>query len=458
MKVIMKIFALTLIYYLLFSILFIGVQIYPVASAFGAMPVIEIPSSFNPVGSGARAIGRGGAFIAVADDATAASWNPGGLIQLKRKPELSIVISGFDRKEDNNFGIHPESSGLSSVFGGNINYFSLAGSFELFNRNMSLALTYQHLYDFNREWVFPFKLDTDREFSEYNWDYKQEGNLSALGFSYCVQVIPRLSMGFTLNFWKNGLTENKWEQKYNIKGSGIILRSQESFTQEYNKTEEYSFSGFNVNLGALYRINRKLTLGFVVKTPFKADIEYKVKEKEVFDYLSTPNVDNNNEPEPDIENGKIEMPMSCGIGFVYNFSDNLSISADFYRTEWDDFIYRDEKGREKNPITDISESDIDPTHQVRIGVEYLFINVKKRYVVPIRAGIFYDPAPSEGSPDNFYGFSLGSGVTIINWFSLDIAYQYRFGNDVGSSVFKDMQFSQDVHEHMIYLSMILYRF
>ena len=37
-----------------------------------------------PVGSGARAIGQGGAFIAVADDATAASWNPGALIQLER--------------------------------------------------------------------------------------------------------------------------------------------------------------------------------------------------------------------------------------------------------------------------------------------------------------------------------------------------------------------------------------
>ena len=43
------------------------------------------------VGSGARAFGMGGAFIAIADDATAASWNPGGLGQLER-PEFSFVI------------------------------------------------------------------------------------------------------------------------------------------------------------------------------------------------------------------------------------------------------------------------------------------------------------------------------------------------------------------------------
>jgi hypothetical protein len=36
------------------------------------------------MGTGARAIGMGGAFVAVADDASAAFWNPAGLTQLKR--------------------------------------------------------------------------------------------------------------------------------------------------------------------------------------------------------------------------------------------------------------------------------------------------------------------------------------------------------------------------------------
>ena len=60
-----------------------------------AMERVEAPS-WNPVGSGARALGMGGAFIAVADDATAASWNPGGLIQLER-PEISAVGAYFYR-------------------------------------------------------------------------------------------------------------------------------------------------------------------------------------------------------------------------------------------------------------------------------------------------------------------------------------------------------------------------
>lgn len=52
--------------------------------AFNLFDRIGIASSPNPVGSGARAIGMGGAFIGIADDATAASWNPAGLIQLEK--------------------------------------------------------------------------------------------------------------------------------------------------------------------------------------------------------------------------------------------------------------------------------------------------------------------------------------------------------------------------------------
>jgi len=58
---------------------------------------------------------------------------------------------------------------------------------------------------------------------------------------------------------------------------------------------------------------------------------------------------------------------------------------------------------------------------IRLGAEYLAINSRESYAVPIRAGLFYDPAPAEGSPDDIYGLSLR--LTKDEWFSLDIAYQ-----------------------------------
>ncbi|MCP4349627.1 MAG: hypothetical protein GY795_29450 [Desulfobacterales bacterium] len=108
-------------------------------------------SSFNPVGSGARALGMGGAYIAVADDATAASWNPGGLIQLDL-PEIAVTGAVPHRIEDNMFGKHPESNGNQTVSDENINYLSAAYPFKLWDYNMIVSLNYQHLFDLNRQW------------------------------------------------------------------------------------------------------------------------------------------------------------------------------------------------------------------------------------------------------------------------------------------------------------------
>ncbi|MCP4106293.1 MAG: hypothetical protein GY749_12260 [Desulfobacteraceae bacterium] len=411
----------------------------------------ELPFSFYPVGSGARAVGVGGAFIAVADDATAASWNPGGLTQL-RKPELSIVGAGFHRGEDISFGKKPEASGYHSITDQNINYLSAAYPFELFNRNMTAAISYQHLFDFTRNWKYTFTHNSDEYSSKENWDFQQTGRLSALGFSYCIQVIPEhLSLGMTFNLWKDGLTPDKWRRNYHKNETGTTGNS--PFTHEYKRNDEYSFNGFNTVLGALWRINDKLSIGMVFKTPFKADVEHRMYKiwHENESYI----------PDYTVVNEEIEMPMSLGIGFLYNVSDNFYMSADIYRTEWDDFIIRDKDGNEICPISKYpaDHSDVPPTHQVRIGAEYLLIKEKnKGIVIPLRCGIFYEPAPAEGSPDDFFGFSVGSGFTKNNYFSLDIAYQYRFGNNVGKSIFERLEFSQDVHEHTIYMSMILYKF
>jgi len=147
--------------------------------------------------------------------------------------------------------------------------------------------------------------------------------------------------------------------------------------------------------------------------------------------------------------------MSYGIGLAYRFSDQLTVSADVYRTEWDDFILKDSQGNKTSPISGRpeSESDVDPTYQVRMGGEYLFIMPK--YVIPLRGGMFYDPAPAEGSPDDFFGLSVGSGVA-VNPFAFDIAYQYRFGRDVGEHILEGFDFSQDVDEHTVYASVIFY--
>ena len=427
---------------------------------------INISSSPNPVGSGARALGMGGAFIAIADDATAASWNPAGLIQLEM-PEVSIVGAYFNRSMINSFTESqgadtivylPDAGGKSSVSEIRLNYFSISYPFETFNKNMIISLNYQNLYDFINKWNFSIhqlqdngKLNTTQSFNAV-----QTGSLSAFGLAFCIEVIQNISLGMTFNFWEDGpFHKNQWEQVTNRKVSGFYLGTPTTGGGSYSK-DIYDFRGVNFNFGLLWNLTGKLTFGAVLKTPFTADVKH--------EHFFSQSLHYSEEPDADIEyekthlfDEKLTMPMSYGIGIAYRMSDSLTLSADIYRTEWGDFIHEDTHGNKTSPITGTPESqaDIDATHQVRLGAEYLFINPK--YIIPLRGGVFYDPAPAQGDCDNYFGLSLGSGVAYKKYV-FDIACQYRFGNDVGESISQSKYFqnTQDVKEYTIYSSLIVH--
>ena len=88
--------------------------------------------AFSTTGMGARAMGMGGAFVAVSDDATAAYWNPAGLGMLEQWELTSMVIEanhdiysltgGFPRTHQYLSGILPTRIGRFSLSG---NYFSI---------------------------------------------------------------------------------------------------------------------------------------------------------------------------------------------------------------------------------------------------------------------------------------------------------------------------------------------
>ncbi|OQY52776.1 MAG: hypothetical protein B6245_23355 [Desulfobacteraceae bacterium 4572_88] len=413
----------------------------------------------------------GGAFIAIADDATAASWNPGGLVQLER-PETSAVYGCLHRTEDRHFRGHPEAEGSGSSDYSNLNYLSIAYPFEINKpkltddkmvqsgprRNMIVSLNYQQLYDFNRDWSFSLNGNDPYYTAPIRTDYEQKGALYALGLAYCVQVTIDFSIGITLNCWGDFLSENQWEKRYHRKEEKV----QGSFVTE--RKEEYDFEGWNANIGFLWKLSRRWTLGGVFKAPFTGDIERVYTERRTFISLY-PSTDDYDSVSKEKHQEKLYMPISYGIGAAYRHSDNFTVSADVYRTHWDDFELKDERGIRISPITGdhTDRSDIDPTVQFRMGAEYL--HVGERFIVPFRAGIFYDPAPAKGSPDDYYGVSIGTGLVyeprerwgLCERLVFDIAWQFRFGEDVGRhNLPETFGFSQDVYEHTVYTSLIVH--
>ncbi|HKK68400.1 MAG TPA: outer membrane protein transport protein, partial [Bacteroidales bacterium] len=232
---------------------------------------IEIGSTPNPVGSGARALGMGQAFIGIADDATAASWNPAGLIQLER-PEISVVGGHTLRTDDISYDAFQESSNKTDFTRTELNYLSAAYPFHLFHKNMIVSLNYQHMYNFNKKAEISYQ-DANERYSESNViRYRQTGDLYTVSPAFAVEITPELSLGFTLNFWDNPFSRNQWQMDNTIKR--VNSRSGRTYTMFEHYSDTYQFKGFNFHTGLLWAINSTVTVGAVFRSPFKADLDH----------------------------------------------------------------------------------------------------------------------------------------------------------------------------------------
>jgi long-subunit fatty acid transport protein len=414
---------------------------------------VGVASSPNPVGSGARAMGMGGAFIGVADDATAASWNPAGLIQLER-PEISIVGDYFSRSEEFSSGTRTEINNTGKVDDFNLNYLSLAYPFHYY-RNIVVSLNYQRLYDFNRNFSHRLNFSSAGLDVDQDKQFEQDGFLSAMGIAAAIQITPNLSLGATLNLWTGKLFwDNGWKEIFTERSVGT--QGGVPVTIDTLVADEYAdFRGVNVNLGFLWNITPALTLGGVIKTPFDASIDHKFSFSQTSRFSLPVNTTVTSQ-QSFVEEVELRMPLSYGLGLAWRVSDALTLDLDVYRTHWGDYILSDSRGNRFSPIDGRpeSQSDIKDTTQVRVGGEYLFLFPEKQMVVPVRAGVFYDPEPSQGDVKDFYGFSLGSGIAYKR-LVFDIAYQLRWGRNIDSGNLIATS-KADIMQHTILASLIIH--
>ena len=419
---------------------------------------VKINSSPNPVGSGARATGMGGAFIAIADDATAASWNPGGLMQLET-PEFSMVGSCDISRDDFDSDLHPETSSMNEITRYDLNYLSIAYPFQIASKNMVVSLNYQKLYDLHKDMDFNIT-STGRlpGFPQYKIRnkvrFRQRGSLKALSPAYAIQITPRFSVGATFNIWTDRLFwNNDWTTKTEESFSGIGVTGTTYRNKKLRKESFSHFKGFNMNFGFLWDVNPAVTIGAVFKTPFKASFHYRYQETQKVDQPAIGRILTSSVKFS--EHRELKMPMSYGLGVAFRLSDILTLSFDVYRTNWSRFYMEDKDNHDTSPINGAQRRDshVHDTTQFRLGGEYLLMLEKT--IIPLRAGLFYDPQPSQKHPDDFFGFSLGSGVMLGNHVLLDWAYQMRYGHNVsGGSLGGIADAKADVVQHRLMVSMI----
>jgi len=349
-----------------------------------------VAQDWNLTGAGARAEGFGGAFIGIADDATAIVWNPAGLGQLERAEVTAVGRYIIENSEFTSLipGDLYSVSNNQSHF--NFNFASLAVPFTVGTTNIVLAAAYQSQLDF-------YAKSTDINKNET----ETTGAATTVTPGVAIRFGSIFSIGAAANFWMGSYDYS--------------MKSTTGDIQEVNPT----FSGLNFGAGAFLDFGGlshpiPLKLGVAVKTPFtlKADVDYSINAS------------------PGEATFDVEMPLMIGAGASVQIGQNLTLAVDYEMRQFKDKKYTTtEAGYSESGLLSESNEDL---NQVRIGAEYLF--VMKGGVIPLRAGFRtvptvyanynwnrttteYEPADQVSG----IGYSAGTGF-ISSSFALDFAY------------------------------------
>lgn len=448
---------------------------------------LEFPISPTPVGSGARAAGMADAFVAIADDATAASWNPAGLVQLE-EPEFAFVGAYNGIRESFNDDLTGSNTRIRSSSQSDdntdINFASLTWSLPnmLGDRNSTLSISYQQRYDLARSYSSLTNISipqinlTDRTTDTF----RQSGQLGTISIAYAIEITSTLSVGVTTNFWRDAIDDSGWKQERFLETNRNFAGTPSTLT-EFSEVEFRNFEGENYIIGLLWRFHLKWKLGLRYDTAFSADVDFNSLRVQRTNGAITNRTRQNSK-------SRVKLPDTLALGLSYRANDRLTFSLDVTRTDWNDLYLTNAAGDrismvDNQVIGSPFDVDFDETYTVRLGTEYVFIPDNSpqimNYLWILRGGLFFDQEPASGrsrnllvvddgnggtrpnrgsgDADDFYGVTFGIGLLAHQRFNFDFAYQYRWGNNVNSDYIQGRRgFNEDVQQHRILLSTVIY--
>ena len=352
-----------------------------------APPALEFSFS-NP---GARSMGLGGAFVALADDATAAFANPAGLVQLSR-PEVSLELRrrnyetpyteggralgaptglGIDTIDRVRIGVSKETtSGLSFL------------SFVYPGTRWSLALYSHQLADFSVSTEINGLFGDVPEGGTRRYEDQPittDLEIVGTGLSGAYQVSDRLSLGFGLTYFA-GSIENHGAA-YSVDSFPETFWDENSFLP-HRQIVTSSFvaddTDIGFNVGVLWRFAESWRLGGVYRQGPRFDYELINRAGPL-----------NEEPEGTIVGAvtdrSIAFPDVWGLGVAYRSpSGNITVGFEWDRVEYS--VILETLDSEQVDTTDVV---MDDGNELRLGLEYVFLDSSP--LIAIRVGLWSDP-------------------------------------------------------------------
>lgn len=421
-------------------------------------------------GVGARALGMGDAYGAVASDYSALFWNPAGLAQAQMG-EFSFGLSYFAPKDVSTFFNNQTSDNANAT---NLNSLGFVLPVPVRRGSFSIAFGYTRQSNFTTGMSFsgynpnstiiqsdgwapdhsPYPPEislaeqlqlatidtvTGLFVSPIKGNFTQSGTVTESGglnnwmFGGAMDVGPNLSLGVTLTYVSGSYRYDRSYKEQDTKGvhQGIRVNGVMYDLNELDVTDfiEDNISGFNAKFGLMYREPNKYRIGFTIKTPtaFNIDESFGTTATSIF---WTPDADGNNTYGPiSGNNGSSKYDVTTPWVFGASASviiQNLVLSGDAEYTDWTATQFSNASQDVLNQNSDFATT-FQGTINLRGGAEYEIPSLGMR----LRGGFIYDPSIYKGDPSSFnqkyvtggVGFSLGESSMI------DLAYAYGWRND-----------------------------
>ena len=349
--------------------------------------IIPLQLSFSD--PGARSAGFGGAFVAVADDATAAFANPAGLVQLL-KPEVSIEARYW--QYSTRYTASGRVEGTPSGFGLD----TLAGLEKSTSSYDTTGISFASLVYPTGDWSFAiyrhqyadlrFSGETQGLFGggsdccQTRWHDQQtqsEQDVLSYGLAAAHRLSDRFSVGIGLVYFDVHLdavtTEYRWDEETptGFFGPTSFLPERLALTEHlFIDDHDWALTG-----GFLWSLSDSWRIGGVYRDGFDVSLGNDVTVGVAVDYGVPPGtvvISNRGVP--------IGFPDIYGLGLAYRAPDGrLTLSMQWDRIEYSTI---------PKSLT-LDDQLIDDADEWHFGIEYVFLDSKP--VIAVRLGTWLDP-------------------------------------------------------------------
>lgn len=350
-------------------------------------------TNFSFLGGGPRARGMGGAYIALADDPSAATWNPAGSSLLDR-PQTSFSIMYFRPRIEGNPQLTRQRDSISipesfstSYEGlrnrGRIPYGSLVIPGKVLGRQMVASVSYRTV----AELFSNLNLKTDTT----TFTQSIKGELNILNLAVGTKLLDRVALGAGLNVFMGGYDRLDVLSYTLNAGPYYQYYDTTAFLQYQNRwLQDSHYRGANYEIGGMY-FGDKYRVGVLVRTGFVLKDKFEIQRGDtIFSdgiagtfFINPPGVVYKNEL-------PLQMPVTIGLGFSYKALENLTLAMDYEfrnykkaRYQLSDSLF--------NPAAESKSKELNwqGDHQVRFGLEYIYATPIGK--IPVRVGVRNEP-------------------------------------------------------------------